>query len=218
MGIFQSKKCIILEILLCVILGIGIVYYMQSSQEVLKKQNSALYYVNISGKQRVLAQRIVFLSQIISTNYILKRNHQETLLEFRYCIDELNSIHQILQNFVVSTIVENKAHSTLNDVYFGSGGLMFKMEKFLQNANQIFYLTNFKDILEVNQSLLQQLEGDNGLLVSLELATLSQQIYAQNFLKENERNREFLLYVGLLICSVQALLLLFQLAYKQERL
>lgn len=208
----------IIEILLCVVLGVGIVYYVQNNQAILKKQNSALYYVNISGKQRVLAQRIVFLSHTISTNYILKRNHQEMLLEFRYCIDELNSIHQILQNFVVSTIVENEAHSTLNDVYFGSGGLMFKMEKFLENANQIFYLTNFKDILEVNQSLLQQLEGDNGLLVSLELATLSQQIYAQSFLREEERNMQFLLYAGLLICGVQAFLLLFQLAYKQEGL
>ena len=194
------------------------VLYAKQSRSVKKAKFCTLLCQYQRKTTRFLAQRIVFLSQIISTNYILKRNHQETLLEFRYCIDELNSIHQILQNFVVSTIVENKAHSTLNDVYFGSGGLMFKMEKFLQNANQIFYLTNFKDILEVNQSLLQQLEGDNGLLVSLELATLSQQIYAQNFLKENERNREFLLYVGLLICSVQALLLLFQLAYKQERL
>lgn len=191
-----------------IILGIGIVFYTQSNQEIIQKQDSALYYVNISGKQRVLAQRIVFLSQIISTNYVLKRNNQDMLLEFSHCINELNSIHQILQNFVVSTIVGNEEHSTLNDVYFGSGALMLKMEKFLEDANQMFYLTNFKDVLQVNQLLLQELEGDNGLLVSLELATLSQQIYAQNFLKEQDKNTRLFLYLGLLICAMQAFLLL----------
>ncbi|MBX7490137.1 hypothetical protein [Helicobacter turcicus] len=208
MGIFQSKKFILLEILLCVILGVGIVCYTQSNQEIIQKQNTAFYYVNISGKQRALAQRIVFLSQIISTNYILKRNNQNVFLELRYCINELSSIHQILQNFVVSTIVGREGHSTLNDVYFGSGGLMFKIEKFLENANKMFYLTNFKDVLQVNQTLLQQLEGDDGLLTSLELATLSQQIYGQTFLREQERNIEWLLYLGLLICGVQVILLL----------
>ncbi|WP_299547161.1 hypothetical protein [uncultured Helicobacter sp.] len=214
MGIFQGKKFILLEILLCVIFGIGIVCYAKSNQELIQKQNAALYYVNISGKQRFLAQRIVFLSQIISTNLILKRNNQDILLELRHCINELASIHQILQNFVVSTIVENKEYSTLNDVYFGSGGLMFKIEKFLENANQMFYLMNFKDILQINQSLLQQLEGDNGLLMNLELSTLSQQIYGQTLLREKEHNTEWFLYLGVLICGLQVILLLWNVARK----
>lgn len=212
MGIFQSRKFIFLEILLCVVLGVGIVCYTQSNQEITQKQHTALYYVNISGKQRFLAQRIVFLSQIISTNFILKRNNQETLLELRHCINELSSFHQILQNFVVSTIIGSEEYFTLNDVYFGSGGLMLKMEKFLDNVNQIFYLTNFNDILQINQSLLQQLEGDNGLLMSLELATLSQQIYGQTFLREQERNTEWFLYFGVFICVLQAILLLWNVA------
>lgn len=89
---------------------------------------------------------------------------------------------------------------------------MLKMEKFLDNVNQIFYLTNFNDILQINQSLLQQLEGDNGLLMSLELATLSQQIYGQTFLREQERNTEWFLYFGVFICVLQAILLLWNVA------
>lgn len=197
-----------LEVLLCLVFSFGIIYYGQSNHEITQKQNAALYYVNISGKQRFLAQRIVFLSQIISTNYILKRNNQDTFLELRYCINELSSIHQILQSFVVSTIVGNEENFTLNDVYFGSGGLMFKIEKFLENANQMFYLSNFKDVLQANQALLQQLEGDDGLLVSLELATLSQQIYGQAFLRELERNTELFLYFSSFIFSLQVILFL----------
>ncbi|MCI5968001.1 hypothetical protein [Helicobacter sp.] len=212
MGVFQSRKFIFLEILLCVVLGVGIVYYVQSNQKIIQKQNTALYSVNISGKQRFLAQRIVFLSQIISTNHILKRNNGDVFLELRYCINELNSIHQILQNFVVSRIVGNEAYSTLNDVYFGSGGLMLKMEKFLENANRMLYLVNFKDVLQINQALLQELESDDGLLISLELATLSQQIYGQTFLREQERNTQWFLYFGLLICGIQIVLLFWNVA------
>ena len=51
-----------------------------------------------------------------------------------------------------------------------------------------------------NQELLNGLEGDNGLLASLELATLSQQFYAQNQLKEMYKQIEyFLLFVACFI-------------------
>ena len=70
-------------------------------------------------------------------------------------------------------------------------------------------------MLSINQSLLQQLEGDNGLLVRLELATFSQQIYAQNFLKEQEKNTEQFFYFGVLLCGLQALLLLWGFAQKR---
>lgn len=183
-------------------------FYVQNNQEMMRQQDQSLYYVNISGKQRFLAQRIVFLSQMISTNWILNRKNPDMLLELRNCINELSSFHQILQNFVIFTIVGDKEPSTLNDVYFGSGGLMFKMERFLESANLMFYVRDFKDILQLNQSLMQQLDGENGLLMSLELATLSQRIYWQAFLHKQERNAEWLLYFALIICVLQVMLCL----------
>ena len=92
---------------------------------------------------------------------------------------------------------------------------MFSMENFLENASKIFYLNALQDVLSINQSLLQQLEGDNGLLVRLELATFSQQIYAQNFLKEQEKNTEQFFYFGVLLCGLQTLLLLWGFAQKR---
>lgn len=214
MLLFKDKKIIILELFLCLILGIGIVFYAQNNQQELKKQDTLFYYVNISGKQRLLAQRIVFLSQIVVTNRILNRNNPESLTELRSCITQLNSIHLILQNFVISTIVSDKNHSTLDEIYFGGGNLSFKMEEFLNNANKIFFLQSTQDILRINQELLQQLEEDNGLLASLELATLSQQFYAQNIIKESQFYSQILLYGAFLICGLQVLLILFSLARK----
>ena len=93
MRIFQNKKFIFitfLEILLCIALGIGIALYANNNQRILHQQDLALHYVNISGKQRLLAQRIVFLGQMIATNYVLKRDNQRLLLEFEACIKELS--------------------------------------------------------------------------------------------------------------------------------
>ncbi|MDE7175403.1 MAG: hypothetical protein K2N75_05105, partial [Helicobacter sp.] len=104
MHFFKGKKIIILESLLCILLCVGIVFYAQINKRGLQKQDALLYYVNISGKQRLLAQRIVFLSQIVVTNRILNRNNPESLTELRSCINQLNSIHMILQNFVISMI------------------------------------------------------------------------------------------------------------------
>ena len=64
------------------------------------------------------------------------------------------------------------------------------------------------------QELLQQLQEDNGLLASLELATLSHQFYAQNIIKESQFYLRILFYSVLLICSLQILLLLWLLTRK----
>lgn len=208
MHFLKHKKSTLLAILLCIIIGIGMTFYVQDSKQESIKQDTLLYYINLSGKQRQLAQRIVFLSQIVVTNRILNRNNPSSLTELRECINQLNSIHLILRNFVISTIVGDKTHSTLDEIYFGDGNLNVKMEEFLNDANKIFFLQSTQDLFRVNQELLAQLEGDNGLLASLELATLSQQFYAQNLLKESQSNLQILLYVMLLICGLQILLLL----------
>lgn len=216
MHFFKGKRIIILESLLCILLCVGIIFYAQINKRGLQKQDALLYYVNISGKQRLLAQRIVFLSQIVVTNRILNRNNPESLTELRSCINQLNSIHMILQNFVISTIIGNKKASTLDEIYFGDGNLKFKMEEFLNNANKIFFLQTTQEAFRINQELLQQLEEDNGLLASLELATLSQQFYAQNIIKESQFYLQILLYCAFLICGLQAVLILWFLTRKLD--
>ncbi|WP_290455741.1 hypothetical protein [Helicobacter rodentium] len=216
MHIFKEKKFIISEFFLCFILGFGIIFYAQSTKEGLQKQDTLLYNVNMSGKQSLLAQRIVFLSQIVVTNRILNRSNPESLTELRSCIEQLNSIHRILQSFVVSTIVGNEKRSTLDEMYFGGGNLNFKMEEFLNSANKIFFLQSAQDAFRINQELLHQLEDDDGLLASLELATLSHQFYAQNIIKESQLYLQILLYAILSSCGLQILLFLWALTYKYK--
>ena len=205
----MRKKIIILEFVLFFVLIAGVILYTQANQKSAYRQDASLYYLNISGKQRVLSQRIVFLSQIITTNYVLKNDNHHNSLELRECINELTNIHKILQNFVISTVIEEDENSTLDDVYFGSGNLSFKMENFLENANQLFYANSLESVLRINQSLLRELEEYDGLLTSLELATLSQQIYAQNILKEQQNYTHWLLYSTLFVGILQILLLFF---------
>lgn len=189
---------------------VGIALYAKEESKVLQQQDIALYYVNISGKQRVLAQRIVFLSQVITTNYALRRDNSESFIALRNCINELRAIHSVLQSFVIAKVVGSteESTSTLGDVYFGSGGLSFKIEAFFESANQLFFIQSVQEILQVNQKILEQLDGDNGLLTSLELATLSQQIYAQNILKIQQKYTQWLLYGGVFICVLLIILLL----------
>lgn len=195
-------------VLLCCLCGSAVYCYFYI-KEISQKQDTLLYYINISGKQRFLAQRIVFLSQVAATNYVLKRNNYENFMELRFCINQLLTIHNVLRDFAVSMVVQNKDNSTLDDIYFGSGNLVVKMESFLNDANQTFILRNVEAFLENNQKLLVALEGDNGLLTSLELATLSQQFYAQNILKDSEKKISYFLY-GIFLFIILEIFLLFK--------
>lgn len=203
------KKILAHLLLLCCLCGSAVYYYFYT-KEIAQKQDTLLYYINISGKQRVLAQRIVFLSQVAATNQILKRNNYENFMELRSCVNQLSMIHSALRDFVVSMVVHNQSNSTLDDIYFGSGNLAVKMENFLSDANQIFLIHDIKELLQNNQDLLMALEGDDGLLTSLELATLSQQFYAQNTFKEAQKRAEYFLYCVFGFIVLEVILLLWK--------
>lgn len=203
---FIKKNLLAHLVLLFCLCGSALYCYFYV-KEVSQKQDTLLYYINISGKQRFLAQRIVFLSQVAATNYVLKRNNYENFMELRFCINQLLTIHNVLRDFAVSMIVQNQERSTLDDIYFGSGNLVVKMESFLNDANQTFILHNVEAFLENNQKLLMALEGDNGLLTSLELATLSQQFYTQNILKDSEKKINYFLCIVLIFIVLEIFLL-----------
>ncbi len=103
-----SKKILLVHLLFLLCLCGSAFYYYFYTKEIGQKQDTLLYYINISGKQRVLAQRIVFLSQLAATNQILKRNNYENFMELRSCINQLSMIHRALQDFVVSVVVHSQ--------------------------------------------------------------------------------------------------------------
>lgn len=198
-GVF-SKKLILFQLVLLLFTIVACLFQYNQVVTTSKKQDVLTYYINISGKQRILAQRIVFLSQVIATNQVLHRDNFIALSELRDCIIQLNSIHEVLQNFVVSVVLTKKEVSTLGDIYFGSGNLSLKIPEFLEEANKILIANDTNIILQINQNLLYLLEGDNGLLNTLELATLSNQLYAQNYIKLTAfNNKLFLSFIGILI-------------------
>ncbi|CAM2780710.1 hypothetical protein [Helicobacter burdigaliensis] len=202
------KKIALIQIILLLLILVGLFCLYQNIKNTAKIQDEALYLVNISGKQRVLAQRIVFLSQVILANTLSKRDNHANFAEFRGCIMQLNSIHNVLKEFVVGQISKNSEFTTLDDMYFGKGNLDYKMEKFLQDASRIFYSNDIQSIVMGNQELLSMLEGDNGLLAVLELTTLSHQIYAQNSNKTHTNKSNYLL-LAILILAVGEFLLFF---------
>lgn len=184
-------------------------FFYTHNKEILSKQDALFYYVNASGKQRVLAQRIIYLSQNILTNVILKKENHHNFIELRSCINGLLSINTMLQGFIISE-TNDKSTTTLDDIYFGGGNLAVKIDEFLNTANRLFYVKDIQELLNINQRLLEGLESKEGLLASLELATLSQQIYGQNQVKRLEQLSYFLLCVVILFIIAECLLIFIQ--------
>lgn len=211
----SSKRVVLFHLaLLLLFLSYSLFHYSYVMSS-LKKQDSLAYYVNISGKQRVLAQRIVFLSQIIATNNVLKRDNYTPLSELRDCIEQLSTIHKMMERFVVSVILENSDKTTLGDVYFGGANLSFKMLEFLDESNKMLLFSNTGDVLQINQNLLGQLEGNEGLLNTLDLAVLSNQLYFQNFIK-NIDSRNSMFFYSLISFLILEVLYVFWILFRRQ--
>ena len=206
---FKYYKFTLAHLILFTILFAFVSFFYTQNKAILSKQEALFYYVNASGKQRVLAQRIVYLSQNISTNFILKKNNHHNLSELRSCINGLLSINSMLQEFILSQATKN-TQSTLDDIYFGSGNLAVKIDDFITIANKLFYVSNTQTLLEINRILLDELESKEGLLASIELATLSQQIYGQNQTKSLEKLSYYLFCVVILFILCECLLIFIQ--------
>ncbi|MGP1450425.1 MAG: type IV pili methyl-accepting chemotaxis transducer N-terminal domain-containing protein [Wolinella sp.] len=151
-----------------------------SLQAAIERQKSDSYLINISGKQRMLSQRIVSLSQNIASRQLLGREFGELRDELKLSLQELLYIHQTLSEKVLKPTQLNSLHnSPLSEVYFGSWGLALKLDGFLRDATLVLSSVNPEDTLTLSGNLSATWEGEGGLLGILELGTLTFQLESE---------------------------------------
>ncbi len=150
-------------------------------QSAIAQQRDDAYLVNISGKQRMLAQRIVSLSQNIASRKFLGRDYLEASEELKLSLQELDFIHKSLRQKALHTEgFSLNRRSPLYEVYFGSWNLAIKLESFLGEGVRLLESEETEETLFLSQNLLEMWEGDQGLLGVLELGTLTFQLESEH--------------------------------------
>ncbi|PHQ65990.1 MAG: histidine kinase [Sulfurimonas sp.] len=149
--------------------------------------------INISGKQRMLSQRLVILGK----NYITKKN-KSTKSELQDAIDEISSSHQYLLTKVFT--------QKLNSIYYDKG-LNKELEK---------YILNFKNLLltQDEQYLIKSRNSSKSVLTKLDKAVKEYEKYSYSQL-ETLANYEFYLMLTTLFVLLLEVFFIFRPAAKR---
>ncbi len=110
-------------------------------QLVVSERNDA-YVLNISGKQRVLSQRIVSLSQQLLTGNeqfqsLLISTREQMLSELEKDVASMRSIHSTLTDGDTSIGLTMPDDERLLEIYFKDGGIHDQLTYFLSLADQV---------------------------------------------------------------------------------
>ena len=149
--------------------------------------------INVSGKQRMLSQRLV----ILGTNYISNQN-ESSKLELQAAIDEISSSHKYLLTKVFT--------QQLSELYYDKG-----LNEELQN-----YISNFKNLILTHEQeyLVQSRNSSKSILINLDKAVKEYERYANSQL-ETLANYEFYLMLTTLFVLLLEVLFIFKPAAKK---
>lgn len=162
-------------------------------QLAISKQRNDAYLVNISGKQRMLAQRIVSLAQNILSQELLMRESHFLREELKLALQEFRGIHRSLSKQALERPkLSFKEHSPLYEVYFGSWDLALKVDQFLGIGDLFLYSELLEESLRLSHELMEIWEGKAGLFGVLELCVLTFQL-------ESERHLDTLQEIALVL-------------------
>ncbi len=178
-------------------------------QFAISKQRNDAYLVNISGKQRMLSQRIVSLAQNILSYELLMRESHFLREELKLALQEFMSIHKSLSKRALERPrFSFKEHSPLYEVYFGSWNLAAKVDEFLGIGDCFLHSESLEESLHLSHELMEIWEGREGLLGVLELCVLTFQLESERHLDALQEIALALLVLILLIVGAEGFLVI----------
>lgn len=151
-------------------------------KEFSNEQNTMNFYQNLISKQQNLIFESVLLTQNIARDLIIKGISQNGAMKLREKLNEINAAHETLMRMVLNRSYDR--HSSLDDVYFGTGNLSGKMNEFLQVLGNVLFSQDINEVLSAAMELKNLTEGENSIIYSLDLAALSLQIHLRNISDE----------------------------------
>ncbi|MEA3554787.1 MAG: PAS domain S-box protein [Campylobacterota bacterium] len=166
------------------LVAIFVIFANYLSQEIIKSNKEYAKIINISGKQRMLSQRLI----ILATNY-----HNSKLdsakKEFVESLQDIESAHKFLLN-KVST-------QRLRDIYF----------KESLDENLINYLSNFHNLIKEDDKkyLKIAIQNSKSILIQLDLVVKEYEKNANDKLEQLSQDEFYLMLLTLFILSLEAL-------------
>ena len=186
---FLNKEYVfILIILIMFFMALNVLYNMETTSGEYAK------IINISGKQRMLSQRLV----ILSNNYYLEKD-QSSKIEFQNALKEIRAAHKYLLTKIFTP--------QLQSLYFKEG-----LDKNLKN-----YLSNFDKLLETNDiSYIDEArESSTAILIQLNKAVKEYEIYVNSQIESINKYKSYI-FVGILLILLVFVILFLKLKKQNE--
>jgi two-component system, cell cycle response regulator len=165
-------KRYVTAIILIALLSTGAFYVLNMA---LKQSDTTALVVNISGKQRMLSQRVASLSQQYYIHRFNSNNHldpeaiKHDLLE---ALTEMRKANEALTSGRISTEISVELSAEMRELYFGETELQERVERYLNLAQS---LTSASTPQEMMGFLKQIVDLSNPLLFDLNRAVLQYQ-------------------------------------------
>lgn len=178
----------VIAISLIALLSTGAFYFLHLG---LKTSDSTALIVNMSGKQRMLSQRVASLSQqYYSHIYGDKKNIPLELIQtdLLMAIDEMGRANTALSSGKLKEGIEVRLSPAIREIYYGESDLKKRVEGYLQRAKRLSQVPSqeesaalLREIILISNPLLQDLntavlqyqkEGESNLSAVKQLETL----------------------------------------------
>ncbi|MEA3353568.1 MAG: PAS domain S-box protein [Campylobacterota bacterium] len=164
------------------------------SENIIKSNSEYANIINISGKQRMLSQKLV----ILASNYLLHSKDKE---QFLAALNEIETAHEYLKTKIYN--------DTLYKIYFKED-LDGDLKEYL---NKFYIILNTKD----NKYLISVMNSSNSVLKQLDKAVKAYEKHSNKELKKLRNYERFLLICALSVLLLEALFIFMPAAKQIEQ-